>query len=86
VRPIIKAHGDSGHYEYALDAAGSAAKHLQAIQAGAACRSPPARDAGILAKFVRAAEGNLSQKCPTDTPDELLDLAINLKEKLEGTR
>lgn len=30
---FIKAHGDSGHYEYALDAANSAAKHLQAILA-----------------------------------------------------
>lgn len=30
---FIKAHGDGGDYEYTLDAATSAAKHLQAIQA-----------------------------------------------------
>ena len=30
---FIKAHGDTGDYEYALDAANSAAKHLQVIQA-----------------------------------------------------
>ena len=44
------------------------------------------RDAGILAKFVRAAQRNLSQQRPADNPDELLQLATSLKERLEGTR
>ena len=30
---FIKAHGDTGDYEYALDAANSVAKHLQVILA-----------------------------------------------------
>lgn len=34
---FIKAHGDGEDYEYALDAANSAAKHLQAIQAERCC-------------------------------------------------
>ena len=38
----------------------------------------------MLAKFVRAAQKNLSQQCPADNPDELLGLATSLKEKLEG--
>ena len=81
---FIGVHGDSGDYEYALDAANSAAKHLQAILAELPATSPLARDAGMLAKFVRAAQKNLSQQCPADNPDELLGLATSLKEKLEG--
>ena len=83
---FIKAHGDGEDYEYALDAANSAAKHLQAIQAELPATSPLARGAGILAKFVRAAQRNLSQQRPADNPDELLDLATRLKERLEGTQ
>ena len=83
---FIKAHGDGEDYEYALDAANSAAKHLQAIQAELPATSPLARGAGILAKFVRAAQRNLSQQRPADTPDELLDLATSLKERLEGAQ
>ena len=83
---FIKAHGDTGDYEYALDAANSAAKHLQAIQAELPATSPLARDAGILAKFVRVAQRNLSQQWPADNPDELTDLATSLKERLEATR
>ena len=79
---FIKAHGEDGDYEYALDAA----KHLQVIQAELPATSPLARDAGILAKFVRAAQRNLSQQRTADNPDELLDLATSLKERLEGTR
>lgn len=52
---FIKANGDGGDYEYALDAANSAAKHLQAILAEPPVTSPLAHDTGILAKFVRAA-------------------------------
>ena len=78
--------GDSGDYEYALDAANSAVKHLQIIQTEFPATSPLARDVGMLAKFVRAAQRNLSQQRPTDNPDELLDLATSLKERLEGTR
>ena len=52
---FIKAHGEDGDYEYALDAANSAAKHLQAIQAELPATSPLARDAGRLAKIVRGA-------------------------------
>lgn len=81
---FIGAHGDTGDYEYALDAANSAAKHLHAIQAELPSTSPLARDAGTLAKFVRAAQRNLSQQRPADNPDELLDLATSLKERLEG--
>jgi len=80
---FIGAHGDAGDYEYALDAANSAAKHLQAIQADLPATSPPGH-AGILAKFVRSAQRNLSQQRPSDNPDELLDLATRLKESLEG--
>ncbi|MFG6304400.1 hypothetical protein ACGLFO_13705 [Corynebacterium hesseae] len=58
---FIKAHGDGGDYEYALDAANSAAKHLQAILAELPSVFPLARDAGILAKLVHAAQRNLSQ-------------------------
>ncbi|WP_411702142.1 hypothetical protein [Corynebacterium sp. LaCa101] len=83
---FIKAHGEGGDYECALDAANSAAKHLQVIQAELPATSPLARDAGILAKFVRAAQRNLSQQKPADNPDELLDLATSLKERLEGTK
>ena len=61
---FIGAHGDTGDYEYALDAANSAAKHLQVLQAELPVTSPLARDAGILAKSVRAAQRNLS---PTAT-------------------
>lgn len=43
-----------------------------------------ARGAGTLAKFVRKTQRNLSQQRPADNPDELLDLATSLKEKLEG--
>ena len=82
---FIGAHGDTGDYEYALDAANSAAKHLQVIQAELPATSPLARDAGTLAKFVRAAQRNLSQQRPADNPDELLDLATSLKERLEAT-
>ena len=83
---FIKAHGEDRDYEYALDAANSAAKHLQEIQAELPATSPLARDAGILAKFVRAAQRNLSQQRPADNPDELLELATRLKERLEGTQ
>ena len=83
---FIGAHGDTGDYEYALDAANSAAKHLQAIQAELPATSPLARDAGMLAKFVRAAQRNLSQQRPADNPDELLELATSLKERLEGAQ
>ena len=79
---FIKAHEGAGDYEYALDAA----KHLQVIQAELPATSPLARDAGILAKFVRVAQRNLSQQWPADNPDELTDLATSLKERLEGTR
>lgn len=81
---FIKAHGEGGDYEYALDAANSAAQHLQVLQAELPATSPLARDAGILAKFVRAAQRNLSQQRPADNPDELLGLATSLKERLEG--
>lgn len=83
---FIKAHGDGGDYEYALDAANSAAKHLQAILAELPATSPLARDAGVLAKFVRAAQRNLSQQRPADNPDELLGLATSLKENLEDAQ
>ena len=83
---FIGAHGDTGDYEYALDAANSAAKHLQVILAELPATSPLARDAGILAKFVRAAHRNLSQQRPADNPDELLGLATSLKEKLEDAQ
>ena len=56
---FIRAHGEDGDYEYALDAANSAAKHLQAILAELPATSPLARDVGILAKSVRAAQRNL---------------------------
>ncbi|WP_239659038.1 hypothetical protein [Corynebacterium aurimucosum] len=78
---FIKAHGVDGDYECALDAANSAAKHLQVIQAELPATSPLARDAGMLAKFVRAAQRNLSQQCPVDNPDELLGLATSLKKE-----
>lgn len=81
---VFGAHGDSGDYEYALGAANSAAKHLKVIQAELPATSPLARDASILAKFVRAAQRNLSQQRPANNPDELLDLATRLKESLEG--
>ena len=81
---FIKAHGEGGDYECALSAANSAAEHLQAIQAELPATSPLARDAGMLAKFVRAAQRNLSQQRPADNPDELLELATYLKERLEG--
>ena len=42
---FIKAHGEDGDYEYALDAANSAAKHLQAILAELPATSPLARGA-----------------------------------------
>ena len=48
--------------------------------------SPLARDAGTLAKFVRAAQRNLSQQRPADSSDELLELATSLKERLEGAQ
>jgi hypothetical protein len=83
---FIGAHGDTGDYEYALDAANSAAKHLQVTQAELPSASPLARDAGILAKRMRAAQRNLSQQRPANNPDELLNLATKLKEKLEGTQ
>ena len=83
---FIKARGVGGDYEYALDAANSAAKHLQVILAELPATSPLARDAGILAKFVRAAQRNLSQQRPADNPDELLGLATSLKEKLEDAQ
>lgn len=79
---FIKAHSEDGDYEYALNAA----KHLQAIQAELPATSPLARDAGILAKFVRAAQRNLSQQRPADNPDELLGLATGLKERLEDAQ
>ena len=81
---FIGAHGDTGDYEYALDAANSATKRLQAIQAELPATSLLACDAGILAKFVRAGQRNLSQQRPADNPDELLGLATSLKERLEA--
>ncbi|MDK8834045.1 hypothetical protein [Corynebacterium striatum] len=83
---FIKAHGDTGDYEYALDAANSAAKHLQVIQAELPATSPLARDAGRLATLVRAAQRNLSQQRPADNSVELLDLAASLKARLEGAQ
>ena len=83
---FIRVHGEDGDYEYALDAANSAAKHLQAILAELPSTSPLARDAGILAKFVRATQRNLAQQCPADNPDELLGLATSLKERLEDSQ
>ncbi len=83
---FIKAHGDSGDYEYALDAANSAAKHLQVLQAELSAISPLARDTGRLAKLVRAAQRNLSQQRPADSSVELLDLAASLKEQLEAAQ
>lgn len=83
---FIGAHGDTGDYEYALDAANSAAKHLQTILAELPTTSPLVRDAGMLAKFVRATQRNLAQQCPADSPDELLGLATSLKEKLEDAQ
>ena len=56
---FIGAHGDTGDYEHALDAANSAARHLQAIQAELPATSPPARDAGIL----RSVIGMMCQTC-----------------------
>jgi len=79
---FIGAHGDTGDYKYALDAA----KHLLAILAELPSTSPLARDAGTLAKFVRAAQRNLAQQCPADNPDELLELATSLKERLEDAQ
>ena len=76
----------TGDYEYALDTANSAAKHLQVIQAELSATSPLARDAGTLAKFVRAAQRNLSQQRPADNPDELLGLATSLKVKRKDTQ
>ena len=81
---FIKAHGGGGDYEYALDAANSAAGHLQAIQAELPSTSPLARDTGRLARLVRAAQRNLSQQRPADNSVELLNLAASLKERLEG--
>ncbi|WP_244169600.1 hypothetical protein [Corynebacterium kefirresidentii] len=83
---FIGAHGDTGDYEYALDAANSAAKHLQAMQVELPATPSLAHDAGILATFVRAAQRNLPQQRPADNPDELLDLATSLKERLEGAQ
>jgi len=56
---FIKAHGEDGDYEYALDAANSAAGHLQAIPAELPATSPLAHDAGIL----RSAVGMMHQTC-----------------------
>lgn len=64
MRPIITAHGDSGHYEYALDAAGSAAKHLQAIQAELpAAPHRPATPAYSLSSYAQQKE-----ICPKSAP------------------
>lgn len=76
---FIKAHGDTGDYEYALDAANGAAKHLQVIQAELSATSPLSRDTGRLAKLVRAAQRNLSQQRPADNSVELLNLATSLQ-------
>ena len=84
MRPIHQSYGDGGGYEYALDAANSAAGHLQAIQAELPSTSPLARDTGRLARLVRAAQRNLSQQRPADNSVELLNLAASLKERLEG--
>lgn len=67
---FIKGHGEDGDCECALDAA----KHLQAILTELPSTSPLARDAGILAKSVHAAQRNLSQQRPADNPDKLLQL------------
>ncbi|QRP20317.1 hypothetical protein [Corynebacterium striatum] len=83
---FIKAHGDSGDYEYALDAANGAAKHLQVIQAELSAISPLSRDTGRLAMLVRAAQRNLSQQRPADNSVELLNLATSLKEQLESAQ
>lgn len=51
---FIGAHGDAGDYEYALDAANSAAKHLQAIQADLPATSPlatPAYSLSLCAQY-----------------------------------
>lgn len=52
---FIKAHWDTGDYEYALDAANSAAKHLQVIQAELPTTGPQCRKARK-ARARRAAE------------------------------
>ena len=83
---FIKAHGDTGDYEYALDAANSATKHLQAIQAELPDTSSLVRDAGTLYNLVRAAQRNLSQQWSADNSVELLNLATSLKERLESTQ
>lgn len=57
---FIGAHGDTGDYEYALDAANSTAKHLQVIQAELPATSPLVCDVGILAKFARGTEKSVS--------------------------
>ncbi|MDK6814189.1 MULTISPECIES: hypothetical protein [Corynebacterium] len=83
---FIKAHGDTGDYEYALDAANSAAKHLQVMQAELPTTSPLARDTGRLSTLVRAAQRNLSQQRPADNSVDLLDLATSFKERLEAAQ
>jgi len=83
---FIGAHGDTGDYEYALDATNSAAKHLQVILAELPSTSPLARDADTLATLVRAAQRNLSQQRPADNSAELLDLATRRKERLESAQ
>lgn len=83
---FLRAHGDTGDYEYALDAANSAAKHLQVMQAELPAISPPAHDTGRLATLVRAAQRNLSQQRPADNSVELLNLAASLKEQLEAAQ
>ena len=64
MRLFIKAYGDAEDYQNTLDAANNAAKHLQVTQAESPATSPLARDAGTLARFVRAAQRNLSQQRP----------------------
>ena len=54
---FIKAHGDTGDYEYALDAANSAAGHPPALLTEFPATSSLPRDARILAKFVSAQPG-----------------------------
>ena len=76
---FIKAHGEDGDYEYALDAANSAAKHLQAILAELPLLPHwPAMPAYSLSPCARRNE-ICRQRRPADSLDELLGLVTSLK-------
>ncbi|WP_257183692.1 hypothetical protein [Corynebacterium cystitidis] len=76
---FIEAHGKAD----ALDAANSAAGHLQAIQVWNYLPLPRCPDAGILAKFVCMAQRNLSLQRPADNPDETSRLSHQSQRKAE---